>query len=225
MKNSIVLAIGIALAGFFIYCGIDNFASKDRYVTVRGLSECEVMADQVTWDISFNVTGNQLEALYPRLQPKQDQLLSFLKDNGVTDDEIFFSAPTCYDRSDWYNWNEKKAYTDQFVVTGSLTIVSEDVEKIRNIHMQQLELMKRGVVIDGSRPSYNYMGLNELKPVMVEEATRNARIVANKFAEDADCSIGSIRNARQGQFEVYSDEIRPYMRHVRVVTTIDYFLK
>lgn len=228
MKNLIsaaILGLGIALSGYFVYCGIDNFAQKDRYVTVKGLSEREVIADKVTWNMTVSVSGNYLQNLYSQLTPAQNKLLNFLRQNGVTDDEIHISAPTATDRSDWYNWNEKRNSMDQYVVSGHVTVLSADVEKIRTINMKQLELLDLGIMLDGTYLEYEYTGLNELKPSMVEEATKNARVVANKFAEDAQCHLGSIRNARQGQFEVMSDDVFPHMRHVRVVTTIDYYLK
>ena len=81
------------------------------------------------------------------------------------------------------------------------------------------------IILDNSYIQYEYTGLNELKPEMVEEATRNARLVANKFAEDAKAKLGDLKSARQGQFEVESDDVMPHMRKVRVVTTMEYFLK
>ena len=71
---------------------------------------------------------------------------------------------------------------------------------------------------------YQYNGLSELKPEMIEEATKNARAVAQKFADDASCRLGTIRRASQGQFSVEPDEYQPWIKHVRVVTTVDYFL-
>ena len=228
MKNyvwALILGIGVALSGYFIYCGIEKIANKDRHVTVKGLSEREVMADKVTWSLSYNVAGNALEFLYESLEPKQEKLIRFLKANGVQEEEIFRDVPSAEDRSSWYNWNEKKDVMARFVVTGRLTIVSSDVEKIMNLRMKQLDLLKQGVLLDNSYCSYEYTGLNDLKPEMVEEATKNARIVAQKFAEDAGAKLGSICTARQGQFEIESDEVMPHKRKVRVVTTIEYYLK
>lgn len=228
MKNqiwSIIIAIGIALGGYFIYCGIGSFAGRDRYVGVKGLSEREVLADKATWNLSVNVSGNVLERLYPLLDPKMQTVVKYLKSKGVTDEEIIYRAPSFTDRSERYDWDKKKGLMDQYVVTGSLTIVSMDVEKIRQIHMNQLELLQLGVSLEASYLDYEYTGLNALKPEMVEEATRNARIVADKFAKDADCTLGSIRTARQGQFQIESDDVLPHKRKVRVVTTIEYYLK
>lgn len=228
MKNyvsALILGIGIALAGYFVESGINNFAHKDRVVSVKGLSEREVMADKVTWSLSVDVSGNQLENLYEQLKPKEQKLIDFLKEHGVTDDEIVRDAPSVNDNIDDYNWAERaKQGAPRYSVTGSLTVVSNDVQKIVDLHMNQLDLLKMGVLPNGYI-SYDYSGLNSLKPEMVEEATVNARAVGQKFAADAGCSLGSICSARQGQFEVESDDVMPYKRHIRVVTSIEYYLK
>lgn len=228
MKNqlwSVLIALGIALSGYFLYLGIMSFTSKDRIVTARGLSEREVLADKAVWDISFDISGNSLESLYERLEPKKIALVQFLKENGISDEEIVYAPSSATDRSTWYEWDKKKGSVDQYELTGHLTIVSNDVEKVRQLQLRQLDLLHSGVILDNSYITYKYTGLNDLKPEMVEEATRNARIVATKFAEDANAKLGSLKSARQGQFEVESDEVMPHMRKVRVVTTMEYFLK
>lgn len=228
MKNqlwSVLIALGIALSGYFLYLGIESFTTKDRVVTARGLSEREVLADKAVWNISFDISGNSLESLYERLEPKKKALVQFLKDNGISDEEIVYAPSSATDRSTWYDWDKKKGSVDQYKLTGHLTIVSNDVEKVRQLQLRQLDLLHSGVILDDSYITYEYTGLNDLKPEMVEEATRNARIVATKFAEDANAKLGSLKSARQGQFEVESDEVMPHMRKVRVVTTMEYFLK
>jgi len=219
------IALSVCMLGHYLKDGIESLNGKDRIVSVRGLSERTVLADNATWSLSLEVSGNDLTETYLRLDPKMDQLRSFLLENGVTEEEIIDNVPTSEDRSSWYEWDKKKAYTYQYVVTGHLTVVSCDVEKIRKVHYKQSELLKKGLRIENSFPQYTYSGLAALKPEMVEEATRNARATALKFAKDADCDLGSIRSARQGQFEVESDDVLPHKRKVRVVTTIEYFLK
>lgn len=228
MKNqiwSVLIACGIALSGYFLYCGIESFTTVNRVVTARGLSERQVLADKAVWTISFEISGNQIEDLYERLEPKKKALVKFLLDNGISEEEIVFSPSTATDRSTWYDWEKRKGSVDQYVLTGHLNVVSSDVETVRKLQLRQLDLIHSGVVLENSYIQYEYTGLNDLKPEMIEEATKNARVVANKFAEDADCKLGSIKSARQGQFEVESDEVMPHMRKVRVVTTIEYFLK
>lgn len=228
MKNQIwsaIVALGIALSGYFVYCGIESFATKDRIVTVRGLSEREVLADKAVWNISYSTSGQTLETLYDKLEPKKAEVVKFLNENGIPEEAIVHSPATATDRATWYDWEKKKGLIDRYELTGHLTVVSNNVETVRLLQLRQQDLLRKGIILDNSYIQYEYTGLNKLKPEMVEEATRNARVVAEKFANDAECTLGSIKTARQGQFEVGSDDVMPHMRKVRVVTTIEYFLK
>ena len=64
---------------------------------------------------------------------------------------------------------------------------------------------------------------------MLREATKNARITANEFAENAGVKVGGIRSARQGGFivrdagEGYGDTAK-IEKDVREVTTITLYL-
>ena len=94
---------------------------------------------------------------------------------------------------------------------------------------QLSELGKQGIVLTGNnyaaQPEYLFTRLNSIKPQMIEEATRKAREVAEKFAQDSDSTLGKIRKARQGQFSISSrDNNNPQIKKVRVVSTIEYYL-
>ena len=61
---------------------------------------------------------------------------------------------------------------------------------------------------------------------MIAEATQNAREAANKFAEDSQSKLGKIRTASQGQFTIEDrDQYTPYIKQVRVVSSIQFYLK
>ena len=225
--NSFVLGASIVLGSYLLYCGINNYAYKDRFVSVKGLAEREVLADRVVWPLSFNEVGNNMNQLYDLIENKQRTIVNFLKENGVKDDEITISAPSVLDRlaQQWAQENVRERYQ----TSCTITVISSDVPKIMSIMKMQQELLKKGIAIEGNsydtRTEYQYTHLNSLKPEMIEEATRNARQVAEKFAQDADCDLGSIKNASQGQFSINEEYTTPHIKKVRVVTTIDYYLK
>jgi hypothetical protein len=92
-----------------------------------------------------------------------------------------------------------------------------------------VELGKQGIAISGgdyqSKPVFIFKKLNELKPVMIEEATKNARAVAEKFARDSNSKLGKIKSASQGEFSIEDrDSNTPYIKQVRVVSTVEYYL-
>lgn len=113
MKNTrlyeaAIIAIGIIMLGLCIRWGIDDFANKDRKVTVKGLSEKEVMADKVTWPVVFQEMGNDLPELYDRIAKKQGAIRAFLLKNGIKADEMEVNAPKVIDmNADRYSVNQK----------------------------------------------------------------------------------------------------------------------
>lgn len=233
MKNyrieSVILAIGLALLGLCVYWGLCGLAQRDREVSVRGLAEREVMADHVIWPIVYKTTGNDLQALYDDINTANNKIVSFLKRNGVKADEINVGAPQIIDlRADRYN--ERQSERDRYNVTSTLTVSTSQVETVRGLIPRMGELLREGVAISaqeyGMTPQYEFQSLNKIKPEMIEEATKNAREAAEKFAKDSESSLGKIKNATQGLFSIEDrDQFTPYIKKIRVVTSVDYYLK
>lgn len=227
MISAAILSIGIALGGYFIYRGIDNFAKKDRVVTVKGLAEREVMADKVIWPISFKEVGNDMQHLCADVELRQQTVIDFLKQNGISDDEIIVSAPSIYDRKA-QQWSDNNV-SQRYQTTVNITVSSVHVDVVMNCMKKQSELLKKGVAIQSddysSSTRFLYMHLADLKPEMVEQATANARATAVKFAEDAGCKLGTLATASQGSFSISEDATTPHIKNIRVVTTVTYTLK
>jgi hypothetical protein len=155
-------------------------------------------------------------------------IIEFLHDAGVTDDEITVNSPSILDtRTNLYN--DRKDYN--YIVTAGVTVCSEKVELVVKLKTEQAKLYEKGIPVgmedNWSHPTiYSFTGLNEVKPVMIEEATVNARQAAEKFAKDSKSKLGKIKTAAQGQFTVSDrDNNTPYIKNVRVVTNVVYYLK
>ena len=222
--EAIIIAIGMVILGGSIEDGIE----KERIVTVKGLAEMEVPANKVTWPLVYKEVGNDLGTLYDKIKTTNKTIINFLKDKGITENEISVNAPEIIDmQAERYNTNPVPY---RYNVTTVITVTSQQVDLVRSLISEQGELLKQGVAIIGGDYRYNveydFTGLNDIKPQMIEEATKNARESAMKFAKDSDSKLGKIIRANQGQFTIGNrDAHTPYIKHVRVVTTIDYSLK
>jgi hypothetical protein len=232
MKNwileSIILAVGLIVLGFLLNTGINNFTNRDRVVTVKGLAEMEVAADKVIWPLMYKDIGNDMETLYTNIQSKNKTIVDFLMSNGISSEEITVAPPEIIDMEAERYINQAIQY--RYNATSVITVTSNDVEKIRKLISEQTELLRQGVAITGGDYRYNtlyeFTGLNSIKPTMIEEATKNAREAAEKFALDSGSKLGKIRNASQGQFTISDrDANTPFIKNVRVVTTVNYYLK
>lgn len=223
----IFVAIGLFLLGLMIKLGMSDFISNQRVVTVKGLAEKEVPANHVIWPLMYKVVGNDLYYIYNMVDTRNKAVMDFLKSNGIDSTEITISAPEIIDmQADRYN---TQPIPYKYNVTSVLTVSSGKVDKIRKLMVEQTDLLKQGVAITTGDYRYNtqylFTGLNDIKPQMVEEATQNARMTAEKFAHDSDSKLGKIKTASQGQFSISDrDANTPYIKVIRVVTTVDYFL-
>jgi hypothetical protein len=118
----------------------------------------------------------------------------------------------------------------RYNLTSVITVSSQQVELVRNLIAEQGELLDKGIaIVSGeydTQVNYLFTGLNDLKPDMIAEATRNAREAAEQFASDSDSKLGKIKTATQGQFSISDrDQYTPYLKNVRVVTSVVYYLK
>ena len=162
------------------------------------------------------------------MEKKNQAIVSFLKSNGITDEEISVAPSEIIDMKAERYSNENVTY--RYNATSVITVTSRNVDKVRKLMSEQTELLKQGIAITGGdyryNVSYEFTGLNDIKPQMIEEATKNARAAGEKFAKDSDSKLGKIRNASQGQFSISDrDGNTPYIKSVRVVTTVTYYLK
>ena len=225
---SALIALGIVILGLCVKGGIDDFTNKDRKVVVKGLAEKEVNADKVTWPIVSKEIGNDLPELYHKIAVTQASIKRFLKAGGVTDSEITVNAPVVIDlNADQYSDN-KRAY--RYNITSILTVTSRNVSQVRALIARQGELLKDGIaIVSGdydNRVRYDFVSFKSMKPKMMEEAIANAEKTAQQFATSSKSKLGKIVSADQGQFSIDDrDSNTPYIKKVRVVSTVTYALK
>ncbi len=220
--------IGLAALGFLLGKAAIDFKQYERSVTVKGLSEREYDADVVIWPIQFTAADNDLESLYGSIDRSTSRIRTFLAEKGVSPEAITLSTPSITDKSaQQYGGSARPEY--RYTALQTVTVYSHDITGVRSIMSSLSELGKEGIVFTGgdyqSQTEYIFTRLNEVKPEMVEEATRKAREVAQKFAMDSDSKLGKIKRASQGQFSISArDKNNPHIKKLRVVSTVEYYL-
>jgi len=228
IRESVILALGITIGAFLLQVGIEHYIARERIVTVKGLATKEVKANKVTWPISYQLMGNSVQELYTKIESMNQTIIAFLKESGIETDEIAIAAPKIEDTQANYYGNKSPMY--RYKTSAVITVSSQRVDLVRKLIAKQTELLKKGIPINSgnsyeNRIEYEYTTLNAIKPAMIEEATKNARKSAEQFAQDSHSKLGKIRTANQGQFSIYDrDSYTPYIKTIRVVSTIQYYL-
>ncbi|SCN46486.1 SIMPL domain-containing protein [methanotrophic endosymbiont of Bathymodiolus puteoserpentis (Logatchev)] len=230
--------VNVFILGFFIFLGLfalgyllANAAIKvkeyERTVTAKGLSEREYPADIIIWPIQFTEASNELIKLYSSVDASSLKIKHFLQKKGISEKEISFSSPVITDKSAQQYGNAKAEF--RYTAMQTITVYSENIKGVRAIMSSLSELGKSGIAFTGnnyqSQTKYIFTRLNDVKPDMIEEATKQAREVAQKFAADSQSQLGKIRKASQGQFSISArDQNSPHIKKVRVVSTVEYYL-
>lgn len=224
---ALAIMAGLCMIGLMLPQAVKEFRSYERTVNVKGLCEKEVPVDKVIWPITYKIVGDDIAEVYADIEAKKARVISFLRDGGIPDEEITVSSPGISDKfAQEYGGNERRF---RYVVTNVVTVCSRDVDKVLGLIDRQASLIKDGIVLEtewGSAPVFSFEGLNDIKPEMIEEATKNAREAAQKFAADSGSKIGKIKEANQGTFSISDrDSNTPQVKSVRVVTYVTYYLK
>ncbi|MFA7586790.1 MAG: SIMPL domain-containing protein [Novosphingobium sp.] len=222
-----VLAIGLVVGGYLLGNGLVRAREADRSVTVRGLAERDVTADLATWTIAFSSTTEDFASAQASVDRDATAVAGFFREVGFPAESF---QPTGVNVSQ---------YTDngvtRFTVRQRISLRTKDIDRAQAAVKRQFELVRRGVVLEeGTGMAYTFTKLNDIKPEMVAAATKDARKAAEQFAKDSGTSVGTIKSATQGYFEITARDgdsgggwgvsDTPFKK-VRVVTTVDFYLR
>lgn len=227
LAGALMLSAGMIGGGYLLGDGLRRAHLADRSVTVRGLAERDVTADLATWTIAYSATGTDLPSVRAQIEQSTTALEGYFKDLGFPADALKATG----------------AGVNQFVnngvnhitITQRMQLRTTDIPRAQKAVANQFDLVRRGVTLqEGSGMTYSFTKLDEIKPAMVAEATQDARKAAEQFAKDSGTAVGGIKSATQGYFSIgprdgdasggYGAADTPGKK-VRVVTTVDFYLK
>ena len=220
--------VGLVVLGLMIPRAVSVYRSYDRTVDVKGLCEREVKADRVIWPITYKVMADDIRSIYSQLDGSVATIKDFLLSGGISEDEISVSVPSVSDKfANEYGENQR---TFRYIAKNVVTVCTDKVDLVLALMARQSELLKKGIVTESNdwenRVEFSYEGLNDIKPEMIEIATMNAREAAQKFAKDSGRRLGKIKTANQGTFSLVDrDSNTPYIKKIRIVTYVTYYLK
>jgi hypothetical protein len=235
------LLIGLTAAGYFIGRGTARFKSDMRTVTVKGLVEKELKADEAVWTLSLKRASDDLKDVHARISADRDAVLAFLHNQGFDDEEIARQPTRTVDKLAREFGQSQNAERFRYLVSSAIVVRTAKIEMVQKSLSSTEELLKAGVILDGERegsaanPRYVVAKFNDLRPQLLADATKNARTIAQQFANDSGATVGKIHSANQGSIQIFgsdgNDESGPYsptstpVKKIRVVSTFEFELR
>jgi hypothetical protein len=228
---ALVLALGVAVGGFFPGYYYYQTHADYRSVMVKGLAEKNVKADLAIWNLKIVVSGNNLQEIQQEIAKQVKKTVAFMQKQGFSDEEITEGPLETNDLMANPYRDNTAASTSRFILKQAVTVRTGNVDAVADALSQTSALIAQNIVLEEQSAAYFFTKLNEVKPQMLKEATENARQAAYEFAQNSGSKVGKIHTANQGVFSIQSrDDPNAYEptqinKKVRVVATIDYFLE
>ncbi len=219
MKKFITAFIfGLAIIIAFLIAG-NAYKYKfktNETISVTGLAEKDFTSDLIVWNGYYSRKTLDLKSAYSQLKDDEIKVRSYLKDNGINNDEVVFSSIDItkeFDEKLDENGRKTGSIFTGYNLKQNITVQSKNIEKVEKISREVTELIENGIEFNSSAPSYYYTKLSELKLDLLAKASADARQRAETIAKNSGSSLGKIRKATMGVFQItgqYSNEDYSY---------------
>jgi hypothetical protein len=236
---AVALVLSFGINALLIGRSLQRFKAEDRSVSVKGLSEREVKADLVVWNIQTRIVCDNLMDGSKQVEGSKNQIVNFLIQNQIKGEEIITEGISVIDKKANQYGNFQQDNSPRYLVSQIIQIRSGNVDQVQKVSRMTGELLQAGVIISnneyGNPIQFYFTKLNDIKPEMISEATQKAREAARKFATENDASLGRLKMANQGLFTIvdrtaslstgdggYSSGTNDLYKKVRVVISAEY---
>lgn len=201
----IIIGITILLSAWMITAAARYRFKTGETISVTGLAEKDFASDQIVWKGNFTRTSTDLRSAYSQLKSDEVEIKKYLNAAGIPDSAIVFSSVDMqrnyegkYDQNGRFMGNEFRGYT----LTGTATVDSHNIPLVEKMSREITGLLEKGIELNSTRPSYYYSQLNELKIDLLSKASADARQRAESIAKNSGVSLGTLKKAHMGVFQI-----------------------
>jgi Uncharacterized protein conserved in bacteria len=208
-----ILALGLIISTLVITNGLVKIKTAENTITVTGSAKKQIKSDFVVWNGSFSARSPELTAAYRQLKESQDKVRSCLMNKGIAEKDLIFSSISTVINYVMTPNGQPTNQIESYQLSQQVEIRSQDVDGITALSREVTELINQGVEFQSNPPQYFYTKLADLKVEMLSLATKDAFTRAKQIAGNAGSSIGALRSAQMGVFQItplYSNEVSDY---------------
>ena len=225
---SLILSLAFVIGSYLLGSKWVESRSPERYVTVKGLSERTVKANSAWYSINSQFGANNTAEIQNNIARLEQEIKSYLKKYKFTDDEINVAAINVYA-------NNYENAPSRYNASVNISVNTSDITKVQSASKSISDLISKGILVQSDKwasgPKYYFTEFKSLKTDMIAEATKEAKKSADEFAKNSGSTVGKIKRANQGVFQILpgnqtnEDQVFFVDKLIRVVSTFDYYLE
>ncbi|MEO0066242.1 MAG: hypothetical protein RI983_1568 [Bacteroidota bacterium] len=202
--NAFVIALAIIVGAFVIGSAYKYKFISSETIVVTGLAEKDFTSDQIVWKGQYSRTGYDLKEAYSKIKSDEAVIKLYLKEKGIPDSNMVFLAVDVVKNFDYENGpnGTSKSVFSGYTLTGGVKVDSRQIQLVEKVSREVTELLQKGIEFNSNKPSYYYSKLNELKIDLLSKAAEDAKLRAETIAKSSDVSLGSLKKANMGVFQI-----------------------
>ncbi len=202
--NALLIAVAVvASAGLLARAWKKSHETRNS-INVTGLSSHDFTSDLIVWSGSFQRKAMTTKDAFSNLKSDMLNIKAYLLSKNIPESEIVFSSVDIDKQFDYIRNSDKtetRIFTG-FNLTQRVQIESKNVEGVEKLSREVTELIDKGIEFYSQEPRYYYTKLADLKIELLAKATKDARLRAEKIAENAGGSLNDLKSADMGIFQI-----------------------
>ncbi|MCC8360462.1 SIMPL domain-containing protein [Salinimicrobium sediminilitoris] len=201
---AIVFSAAIVLAAYILGSSYVKRATPPGVISVTGSGSEDFTSDLIVWEGTFSQMNLELQTAFERLNEDKETVKEYLVSKGIEEDNFVFNSVQTIEQTEaqYQDGNYVGNIFKGYLLQQTVKIESKDVPKVEQVSREITELLQKGVQLNSTPPRYYYTKLSDLKIQMISAATEDARLRAEKIAENSGSDLGSLRSADLGVFQI-----------------------
>jgi hypothetical protein len=200
MVSSLLVAAALVIGLISVGHGV-SVRGSNTGITITGEAVASVSANQVIWTLTAQEIAPTAQEAVSMVAADVKSLSTYLHSGGIDVSKLVLSGVSTSANEQYVNGNETGKILN-YQASRNITVNSNNVDLIQKLSQDIGQVLETGANIDSSGPQYYVSTLQKLRPRLIAAAMRDAKARAIALVSATGGSVGSVRSARSGPFQV-----------------------
>ena len=201
--SALAISASIVIAAAIFGSAWSAGRAKSEVIAVTGLAQQDFVSDLIVWRASYSRQGATVAEAYAQLRADAQRVQNFLVERGIPQAEVVISAVAIApEYNEVQNGDRVETVFAGYKLTQNVSVESKRVDKVEQLSREISQLIDAGIILNSQPPQYYYTKLAELKLDLLSRASKDGTERAEKIAENANGSLGSLLRADMGIFQI-----------------------
>jgi hypothetical protein len=195
------LILALAIGGGLVKVGAGFASRSDNGIVVTGSARTEAVADNAVWTLSVSLSRPQVADAVSKVGNDVAAVSKYLADGGIPAEALTLGPVSTYAQEEWVNGNSTGRIVN-YRASRDITVRTKDVQLVSKLSQGIGSILQSGVSVNNYGPQYYISTLAELRPQLLEEAMKDAKIRAEAITKAVGGGVGPVTSVKSGVFQV-----------------------